>query len=95
MHKLSTPPFPLPPPTCLRFFVDFYLNTVFWRATALLVNLLNGPGGTWAQGNFDVVIENDDLDRAVSELSDRLRDWFPKIRADIGGGGHVGGDEKR
>ena len=59
------------------------------------MNLLNGPGGTWAQGNFDVVIENDDLDRAVSELSDRLRDWFPKIRADIGGGGHVGGDEKR
>eukprot|EP00903_Cladosiphon_okamuranus_P020626 g18936.t1 len=33
-----------------------------------------------AEGNFDLVVENDDLDKAVNTLSTRLMDWFPKIR---------------
>lgn len=31
------------------------------------------------QGNFDLVVENDDLDHAVANLSSRLMEWFPKI----------------
>ena len=33
------------------------------------------------QGNFDLVIENDDLERAVNSLSTRLTEWFPSIKA--------------
>ncbi|CAN0051251.1 unnamed protein product [Scytosiphon promiscuus] len=33
-----------------------------------------------AEGNFDLVIENDDLDQAVRTLSNRLSEWFPKIK---------------
>lgn len=33
------------------------------------------------KGHFDVLIENDDLDRAVGELSRHLTEWFPKIKA--------------
>lgn len=32
------------------------------------------------QGNFDLVVENDDLDQAVAYLSSRLTEWFPKIK---------------
>lgn len=33
------------------------------------------------QGNFDLVVENDDLDKAVDTLSRRLMEWFPSIKA--------------
>ncbi|CAM9563166.1 unnamed protein product [Pylaiella littoralis] len=33
-----------------------------------------------AEGNFDLVVENDDLDQAVANLSSRLTEWFPKIK---------------
>ena len=43
-----------------------------------------------------MVIENDDLDRAVGELSDCLREWFPKIDpAEHLVGGDGGDDKKR
>lgn len=32
------------------------------------------------QGNFDLVVENNDLDHAVADLSSRLMEWFPKIK---------------
>ncbi|CAM9329003.1 unnamed protein product [Hapterophycus canaliculatus] len=32
------------------------------------------------EGNFDLVVENDDLDRTVGVLSSRLEEWFPKIK---------------
>lgn len=32
------------------------------------------------QGNFDLVVENDDLDAAVRTLADHLSGWFPKIK---------------
>lgn len=32
------------------------------------------------KGNFDVTIENDDLARAVDEVSGCLTDWFPKLK---------------
>lgn len=32
------------------------------------------------QGNFDLVVENDDLDQAVRTLTSRLVEWFPKIK---------------
>eukprot|EP00752_Nemacystus_decipiens_P012433 g11015.t1 len=33
-----------------------------------------------AEGNFELVIENDDLERAVDTLSTHLVEWFPKIK---------------
>ncbi|CAN0067951.1 unnamed protein product [Ectocarpus sp. 6 AP-2014] len=36
------------------------------------------------EGNFDLVVENDDLDQAVRNLSSRLTEWFPKIKRAAG-----------
>lgn len=54
-------------------------------------------GWSGVKGNFDVVIENDDLDRAVGELSGCLREWFPKIdpAEPLVGSDGDGGDEKK
>jgi guanylate kinase len=33
-----------------------------------------------AAGNFDRIIVNDDLESAFDELSETLRDWFPRLK---------------
>lgn len=34
----------------------------------------------WQKGNFDIVVTNDTLERAVDELADFLTSSFPKLR---------------
>lgn len=36
------------------------------------------------KGNFDVLVENDDLEHAVADLSRCLQQWYPIIEADQG-----------
>ena len=99
-NKIARFPPPSPPPPRLLFcffcfFFCFHLNAV-WRAIgSALGRIPERTGWAGVKGNFDVVIENDDLDRAVGELSGYLREWFPKIEAAEHISAADGGDEKQ